>query len=244
MAEKFGDAAFTMAITDWLLDQMKRDFPNLRPDQAQLGRIGVDPDRWRADRRRPAGAGRIVTVGRLHSSKGHDVLLAAIKRLVDSGRDVRHTLIGTGPEKEALEAQVKRDGLGDRVTFTGSLSEDQIIEHFQTADLFVLASHAEPLGVVYMEAMSMGLPTIGTRAGGVGEIITDQVDGLLVPPNDAAALADAIAALLDDPAKAARLGAAGRKTIEQRFDARIGASSLFERVFGRLPPAGPTAAAT
>jgi colanic acid/amylovoran biosynthesis glycosyltransferase len=246
MAEKFSDAAFTMAITQWLLAQMKRDFPQLRPEQAQLGRIGVDTDKWRplaAVGAAPAGAARLVSVGRLHASKGYDVLLAAVKQLVDAGRALSLTIIGAGPERAALEAQARGAGLDRQVAFAGSLSEDEIVDRMRQADLFVLASHAEPLGVVYMEAMSMGLPTIGTSAGGVGEIITHDVDGLLVPPGDAPALAQAIVRLLDDPALRARLGAAGRATIERRFDARIGAQALYERLFGQAPPARAPAAA-
>jgi len=238
MAEKFGDAAFTIAITEWLLDQMKRDFPTLRANQACLGRIGVDTARWlQPESRPPSTAGRVITVGRLHASKGHDVLLGAIKLLVDSGRKVSLTMIGAGPDRDALEAQAVRDGLGAHVTFAGSLSEDQILAQLRVADIFALASHAEPLGVVYMEAMSTGLATVGTSAGGVGEIITKDLDGLLVPPGDARALAEALGKLLDDPALRARLGAAGRKTIERRFDARFGAATLYERIFGQAPPA-------
>jgi glycosyltransferase involved in cell wall biosynthesis len=104
------------------------------------------------------------------------------------------------------------------------------------ADVFVLASRFEPLGVVYMEAMALGLPTIGTDAGGVGEIITDEQDGLLVPPEDDERLAEAVARLLDDPALRQRLGANARRTIVERFDSRIGAAKFYERLFGAAPP--------
>lgn len=241
MAEKFADAEFTIAITEWLLRQMKRDFPALREDQAVLGRIGVDTDRWAPSKReseRGARPARIIAVGRLHPSKGYDVLLTAIKKLLDQGRDLALQIIGAGPEREALEAQVARDGIGGRVTFLGSLAEDRIIDHLDSSDVFVLSSHAEPLGVVCMEAMSMGVPLVGTAAGGVGEIVTDGVDGLLVPPNDADALAAAVARLLDDEPLRRRLAAAGRQAIIDRFDSRFGAASLYERMFGRPPPDG------
>jgi colanic acid/amylovoran biosynthesis glycosyltransferase len=241
MTEKFADADFTIAITQALLEQMKTDFPNLADQQRLLGRIGVDTDRWRPlegaarSDRGGAPAARIVTVGRLHASKGHDVLISAVRHLIDAGRAVSLTIIGAGPEREALESQVRQQGLAGTVTFAGSLSEDEIIEALRASDVFALASHAEPLGVVYMEAMAVGLPAVGTDAGGVREIITDGVDGLLVPPRDARALAGAIARLLDDPALRARLGAAGRRTIQQRFDARAGAATLYQRMFGALP---------
>jgi colanic acid/amylovoran biosynthesis glycosyltransferase len=110
------------------------------------------------------------------------------------------------------------------------------LDEMRRADLFVLASDAEPLGVVYMEAMSAGVATIGTAAGGVAEIITSGVDGVLVPPKDPAALAAAIAELSSDNERRARIAAAGRATIIEKFDARLGAATLYGRLFGTTPP--------
>ena len=258
MAEKFGQAEFTIAITQWLQEQVRRDYPDLREDQVVLGRIGVDTLKWKPlpgdDEIRGndnAGPLRIITVGRLHDSKGYDVLLNALGLLRERGVDFRLTMIGDGPERDALTAQ--RDGLGltEVVELTGSLGETQIIEAMRRSDVFVLSSHAEPLGVVSMEAMSMEVATVATDAGGVGEIITDGVDGELVPPGDAAALADALQGLAEDTERRRRLAHAGRRSIIDRFDSRRGAATLFERLFGRRPdgllavlePAGSTSAA-
>ncbi len=238
MREKFGEADFTIAITQWLLDQIRRDYPDLAPEQALLGRIGVDTRKWAPTSEpgsaRPAGV-RLLTVGRLHESKGHDVLIGALKILADEGKDVSLRIIGEGPRRQDLEALTASSRLSGRVEFLGSLSEDQIIAQMREADLFVLASHAEPLGVVYMEAMAMQVATIGTAAGGVGEIITDGVDGLLVPPGDPVGLADAIRRLMADEPLRLRLAAAGRQTIVDRFDSRIGAATLYERLHGQPP---------
>ena len=248
MREKFEEAVFTIAITQLLLDQIRRDFPTVRPDQALLGRIGVDTHKWIPCPRpqwseqamRPF---RVMTVARLHKSKGHDVLIQAVAELTAAGRDVTLDLIGAGPERETLERRVKEAGLGDRVIFHGSLGEDQVIQHLGRADAFVLASRAEPLGVAYMEAMALELPTIGTAAGGVSEIITDGIDGLLVPPGDSHALAAAIALVMDNTELAQRLGVNGRRTIVNRFDSRLGAAVLYERLFGHAPvPMVPRAA--
>ena len=239
MREKFEEATFTIAITQLLLDQIRRDFPMVRPDQVLLGRIGVDTSKWApcpGRRKRGTGSFRVMTLGRLHRSKGHDVLIQAVWELTAAGRDVTLDLIGEGPERGVLEQQARETGLGDRAIFHGSLGEDQVIEHLGCADAFILASRAEPLGVAYMEAMALELPTIGTAAGGVSEIITDGVDGLLVPPGDPCALAAAIALLMDDHELAERLGRAGRRTVVSRFDSRLGAAALYERLFGRAPP--------
>ncbi|HEX2730194.1 MAG TPA: glycosyltransferase family 4 protein [Polyangiaceae bacterium] len=238
MAEKFKDAKFTLAITEWLLDQCKKSFPELAPDQLLLGRIGVDTTSWPAKQEceplqgRPA---RLLTVARLHSSKGHDDLIRALGLLVAQGRDIQLRMVGDGPQRAELEEQVNSSGLKSRVTFTGSLAEDQIKDEMRQADVFALASHAEPLGVVYMEAMASGVPTVGTNAGGVGEIITSGEDGLLVEPKNPKALADAIAHILDNPDVWKKLALNGRRTIVERFDSRIGAATLFRRATGRDP---------
>lgn len=238
MSEKFQDADFTLAITEWLLAQLRKDYPELAPDQALLGRIGVDTDAWPpkeyiAERRSPF---HVVTVGRLHFSKGHDILISAVQKLIEEQCDVTLCLVGDGPQRAELEAQVNAAGLNERIRFVGSLAEDGVKEQLRRADAFALASHAEPLGVVYMEAMAAGVPTIGTAAGGVGEIITNGTDGLLVEPKNVDALARAIRQLIDDPELARSLAINGRRTIVERFDSRIGAATLYTRLMGVPPP--------
>jgi glycosyltransferase involved in cell wall biosynthesis len=95
-----------------------------------------------------------------------------------------------------------------------------------------------------MEAMALGLPAIGTAAGGVGEIITNEHDGLLVPPDDDEQLAAAVARLMDDPDLRQRLGRNARRTIVERFDSRIGAATLYERLFDTPPPSAPSTLAS
>jgi len=241
MGEKFADAEFTVAITQRLLDQIHRDYPRLGTSQAILGRVGVDTRRWFPNGRndRPGGKQvRLMTVGRLHASKGHDVLLRALGLLVDRGYDVSLRLAGTGPEGDRLQQLADQLGLEQRARFLSSVSEERISEELKTTDIFVLASHAEPLGVAYLEAMAMGVPTIGTTGGGVGEIITHGQDGILVPPNDPPALAQAIVDLMADDARR-RIGQSGRAKIVRCFDSRLGAATLYERFMGSPPPGQP-----
>ena len=242
MFQKLSDAEFTVAVTDWLLVQMRSDYPTLRADQAIMAHHGVDTKRWkpRQDLDLLDSQGQsfqVITVGRLHHSKGHDVLIRSIKLLLDGGRKVNLKIVGAGPEESALKSLVQDLGLTEVVTFTGSLSEDQIIDLMHQSDAFALASDAEPLGVVYMEAMAAGIPAIGTNAGGVPEIISHREDGLLVPPQDETALAEALACLMDDPQLRQQLSQNGRRTIVERFDSRLGAATLYERLYG-TPPIG------
>lgn len=243
MGRKFGESAFTVAITQWLFDQVRQEMPELREDQLILGRIGVDTTKWTppppevgnggADDQEGARATQLICVGRLHESKGHAVLLDALAKVPGAAL----TIVGDGPERSNIEAQIATLGLADRVTLTGSVAEHEIIALMREADLFVGPSHAEPLGVVYMEAMAMGVATIGTAAGGVGEIIDSGVDGLLVPPRNPEALASAIQSLIDDPARRQQIARAGRASVVKNFDARIGAATLYERLHGHAPAA-------
>jgi colanic acid/amylovoran biosynthesis glycosyltransferase len=235
--EKFERSAFTIAITRKLIDEVNRDLPPLSPGKLLLGRIGVDT---RVNKPDPSIERRgIVTVARLHFSKGHDTLIRAVGLLRDRGAATTLRIAGAGPQKDELEALVRELKLGDMVTFLGSIGDAAVVQELQRAQVFALASHNEPLGVAYMEAMACGTPTIGTAAGGVGEIITNEADGLLVPPQNAAALADAIERVLGDASLGERLSTAGRQKIIDQFDSRIGAKTLYERVFGSLEGVAP-----
>jgi glycosyltransferase involved in cell wall biosynthesis len=146
--------------------------------------------------------------------------------VLDRGCTARLTNLGSGPEQASQEALARELDLGDHLHLAGSMPEDEVRKALADADMFLLPSHAEPLGVVVMEAMAMGVPVIVTRAGGVAEIVTDGVDGLMVPPGDAPALAEAVLALANDPQRGVELGAAGRRSVVERFDARVGARKL------------------
>ncbi|KZD12522.1 glycosyltransferase family 4 protein [Oceanibaculum pacificum] len=166
---------------------------------------GTDP----ADPARGSGgpALGLLTVGSLTPRKGHDVLLTALARL--RHRDWRLTLAG-GARDPATARRVKEfienNDLPDRVSLVGEIDEAALARLYDSADLFVLASHYEGYGMVFAEALARGLPVIGTTGGAIPTTVPREA-GLLVPPGDAPALADALARVLDDPALLARLRA-------------------------------------
>ena len=237
MREKFHDAKFTVACTDWMVAQIRRDYPELPLSAYGMCRVAVDIRKWTAVKRTPAADGflRVLSVSRLVASKGQDDLLKAIALLTKRGHRVRLRIGGNGPELELLQKLAAELGIADLVTFLGSLPEEQYLEEMRNTDLFVLASHGEPMGVVYMEAMATEAGTIGTSAGGVGEIITSGVNGLLVPPKNPDALADGIEKLLMDPQLRQTLGEAGRQTILRNFDSRFWAGDMYRRIYGVMP---------
>jgi colanic acid/amylovoran biosynthesis glycosyltransferase len=242
MASKLGESDFTVVNAEWLREQVLEDYPRLRPAQVLLARPGVDTRKWvprdgvRGDEVRDDSRFRLVTVARLYHGKGHDTTIRAVARLRDSGHGVRLQIVGGGPEHGSLRSLVEQLKLQDMVELSGSVAENDVMAFLRDADAFVLASRFEPLGVAYMEAMALGLPTIGTAAGGVGEIITTELDGLLVPPEDDERLAAAIARLIEDPELRRLLGTNARRTVVERFDSRIGAAKLYERLFKEAPP--------
>ena len=229
MAAKLGYAAFTISTMRWVKAEVDARFPPAVAVRCHYAPVGVDTDLWRPEPRpqhAPGEPARLLCVGRLHASKGFDVALRALRLVVDHGVDARLAILGDGPERSALTALTHDLSLHDRVEFKGSVAETAVRRALAEADIFLLPSHAEPLGVVVMEAMAMGTPVIVTKAGGVMEIVTDGQDGLMVPPGAPSPLAQAIAALVADPGRRAALAAAARRSIVERFDARFGARTL------------------
>ncbi|GIX21531.1 MAG: glycosyl transferase [Gammaproteobacteria bacterium] len=181
---------------------------------------GVDSHRFHPEgpRRRPCGTeGRalIGCAGRLEGIKAPLVLLEACARLHAAGRDVHLLWIGDGRLRGAFEARAAALGLAERVTVTG-LSE-AVPEWLRGLDVFALASFNEGVSNTVLEAMACGLPVVATRVGGNPELVCEGETGLLVPAGDAAALAEALAAYLDDAARCAAHGAAGRRRVERCF---------------------------
>ena len=161
----------------------------------------------------PAVPHTVLTVARLDPQKGlHDLVAAAA--LVPEARVM---VVGEGPERPALETEIARLGLGDRVHLLGFRSD--VPDLLAASDLFVLPSLFEGLPLSILEAMAAGKPVVATAIGGNDEAVVDGATGLLVPPGDPQALADAIRALLRDPERRRRLGEAGRRRAEAEFSA-------------------------
>jgi glycosyltransferase involved in cell wall biosynthesis len=154
----------------------------------------------------------IGTVANLRATKGYpDLLVAAAKVLANgspNASDVRFVALGQGPMEQELREQAARLGLGDRFRFLGYRPD--AVEVMAAFDIFCLPSLHEGLPVALMEALVLGIPVVATDVGGTGEIVTDGRDAVLVPPGDPERLAAALIALVGDPERRRRIGAAGR----------------------------------
>jgi glycosyltransferase involved in cell wall biosynthesis len=247
LEDKIARAEFIVCISEW-----HRQFyleHGARPEQLFIAYCGIDPD-WfypPADKAAPAQRPyRILSSGRLVEKKGFGILLQACKVLADRGERFECVIGGSGELEADLKRQVEREGLADRVTITGkALLQEKIVEFMHGGDVYVLpcvwASDRDVDGLpqMLMEAMASGLPAISTRLVGIPDLILHERTGLLVEPNSAVELADAITRLMRDRPLAQRLAVDGRRFVLERFDLRNCLEPLIERYRQRL---GMTAA--
>ena len=236
---KWRHAAFATIITEKLLAEMQAELGADLPDRLVVQPMGVDIEALaRVEPYQPVGAGqvlRLFSCGRLNIVKGHQDLMQAVAILIARGIDVQLEIAGEDDAggqgyRQELSAHLLDLNLQDHVTLLGAIDADKVRDKLQGAHIFALASWSEPLGVAYMEAMACGVPTIGTNAGGVPELIEDGVDGCLVPPQNPEALADMIEAIANDPDYAVTLGQKGRDRIVSGFRSTLGAEVLLREI--------------
>ena len=175
-------------------------------------RYGLDPaSRW------------LLSVSRLAPHKGIDTVLRALSSLSGTESDVKYAVVGTGEGRREIEALAGHLGVADRLLLLGGVPDADLPALYNLAHVYVGASRrtahsVEGFGIALAEAASAGRPVIAGRSGGIPEAVRDGVTGLLVNPESAEEVADAIRRLLRDPALAARLGAAGRGEIERYYN--------------------------
>lgn len=208
------------------------------PDPGRLiGPDGSAPDR-------PV---KLLGVARLVAKKGVDTLLDALQRL-PADLHWRYIHIGKGSETDLLKAKARDLGLTDRIDWQGAQAQDEVIAAYREADLFIMASRIaadgdrDGLPNVLMEAGSQELPAVTTSVSAVPELITDGLNGLLVPPEDPPALAAAIETLARDPMRRRQMGQDARRTVLERFAMEPGLDRLATRLQDEIEAAPPKAA--
>lgn len=230
LREKIADSAWGVTCTRQGYGRLAALAPAGDPGRVSLVYHGLDLARFPAPPERTADRAPVVfvAVGRAVAKKGFDDLLDALALLPADGPDWRLVHVGGGGLRDALQAQAERLGIAARVRFAGSMAQDGVIAELRAADVFVLPckegedGDRDGLPNVIMEAATQALPIVSTRFAGVPEFVRDGVEGLLVPPGDARALAGALETLAADPALRRRLGeAARRRTGDFSFAAGI-----------------------
>jgi glycosyltransferase involved in cell wall biosynthesis/protein-tyrosine-phosphatase len=188
--------------------------------------VARDRDTVRRELGIAPGVLTIGTAGRLSPVKAQGDLIRAARRIIEKAADTRFVIVGDGPLRDALTTTAAQLGVDSACCFVGSRPD--ILDLVGAMDIFVLPSLHEGIPMALLEAMALGKPVVATAVGGVPEVLTDRVNGLLVPPRDDAALADACLALAADRPWAQSLGATARRTVAERFSHDLSGETLLD----------------
>jgi len=191
----------------------------LDPTKAWVIRPAVDPQFFYppSSTLRQDGCFHIVSTGSLIWRKGYEYALLAIRRLVDMGVPAEFEIIGEGPERQRILYTIDDLGLCGYVHLLGQLSPEQVRERLQQADTFLLSSLSEGISNAVLEAMSCGLPVVTTDCGGMTEVVTNGVEGFVVPVRDPDTMANRLQALWENPELRSAMGAAARERVVREF---------------------------
>jgi glycosyltransferase involved in cell wall biosynthesis len=201
------------------------------PNGIDVARFDVSRSRARRELGLEENTRVVVTIGRLSEQKGHSVLLHALSRLLARHPETTLLIVGEGPLRPRLERLAEELRLAERVRFLGVRSD--VPRVLAASDVFALSSLWEGLPMVMLEAMAARVPCVATSVGGIPEAMRNRDEGLLVPPNDAEALAAALTECLENDDMAGRLAKRARARVERDFSARRMAgeyASLYEEL--------------
>jgi len=237
LEHKVRAAAFAITISAFNREVMVQECGEDLRRRIHVVHCGVDPAVFAPGAPDAhAGAGgsvlRLLCVASLEEVKGHRILIEACAELVARGVRLRCDLVGEGPQRREIEAQIAAAGLGDAVRLHGNLPRPVVSRMMAAADIFCLASvptrdgKREGIPVVLMEAMATGLPVVSSRLSGIPELVEDGVVGVLVEPRDSLGLAAVLEQLAGDPDRRHALGQAGRRRVEMHFDLHQNARRL------------------
>ncbi len=238
-------AAFVVTVSDWSREVLAQEFPDLTSKFVRIHN-GIDLTEFRPAHEQSDNGGtpRILSIGRLIPFKGFETLVDACGELVREGVAFECRIIGDGPLRESLAKRIMDHGLEGCVQLLGPQTQERVRAEMERASLFVLASRVaedgacDVLPTVITEAMAIGRTVVSTNVAGIPEQVIDGVNGLIVPPNDPAALAAAMIKPLQDSDLRKRMGTAARARAEEMFDVRKSAAQLrlhFEQSVSSLP---------
>jgi colanic acid/amylovoran biosynthesis glycosyltransferase len=235
LSEKTRRARFVVCISDFARSQLMALSDPETWDKFHVIHVGIPIEQFTSSRNGDSeDAPRVLCIGRLVPEKGQAVLLEAVALLAERGHIVEVTFAGDGPSRPTLERLVDRLGIGSQVSLPGAVGQEQLHSLYESASIFCLASFAEGVPVVLMEAMGMQVPVVSTRITGIPELIEDGRTGLLVAPGRPDQLADAIERLIADPSLVRELRARAREKVVADFNAKTSAKQLHALFAERL----------
>lgn len=218
LAEKMRTAKFICCIGYYAQSQLQRLVDYSLWNKFFVSPLGVDPSRFSPRTEPDSDRFEVLCVGRLVAAKGQHVLVSAVEKLAKEGRNIHLRLIGAGPDTDSLRERIRNSHLDDFVTLEGIVNQDQIRNFYAQSHVFALASFAEGIPVVLMEAMAMEIPCITTNITGIPELIESGETGILVIPSDVEGLVNALKKLMDDKPLRLRMGKAGRVKVLCAYD--------------------------
>ena len=250
---KLDDATFSVVCSGYFCRHLQQEIGLKRPSDVHLNYHGLDPRvmKLAADKLFKApdadGVLRLVSIGRMVPTKGHDTLLQACGHLRNQHKiKFELQLIGSGPEQESLVSMAASLGIEDAVVFRGGLAFEDVLATLQQSDVFCLAPRLIPghppdgIPNVIAEAMALRLPVVTTRVSAIPELIEHETSGLLVEVDDDLAMAEALAAIATDSALAERLAEEGFAKVSDLFNQDQNIDELlqlFEQYTGYVPTA-------
>jgi colanic acid/amylovoran biosynthesis glycosyltransferase len=222
LRSKLAAAKAVVTVSDYNVAYLRRTF-GVAASTVRRVYNGLDLDRFpfTAPTSRPP---MIVAVGRLVEKKGFADLITACAQLREQGREFRCMIIGSGPLRDALHAQIEQLGIGCHVELLGPRPQSEVVQHVRDAAVFAAPcidgadGNRDGLPTVLLEAMALGTPCVSTDVTGIPEIVRDGETGLLVTQRDVAGLARAIDGLLAEPALGVALAERARRLMEDEFD--------------------------
>ena len=233
------DAEFVATETDFSTGYLQSKFPeSANKIHRVYNGLNLDPFRMANP---AAGSLEIISIGRLIPKKGFELLVNACNVLMSKGLQLNCRIVGSGPEHVPLRQLIDRLGLGKFIELTGPKAQPEIVDLLAQSNLFVFpavedgSGDRDNLPTVIIEAMASGLPVVATGLGGIGEIVTHQANGLIVPEGDVDALATAIGFLAEHAELRKSYGQNGLAVVKEKFRVETtvaGLIGLFRQYFG------------
>lgn len=236
LPEKIANAKFVATCTGYNKRHLSKLTGGRFDDKITCIYHGLDADIYLRDRLTMAASGPplILAVGQLKEKKGFTYLLKACRILCNQAREFVCQIVGEGPLRPELEAEIHRLSLEGVVILCGALPHQEVVGKYRQAAVLVLPAVISNTGDrdgipnVILEALAMEVPVVSTRHSGIPEVVIDNENGRLVPPGDEEALAEALAELLDEPETRQAMGRRGRQLVRERFDLERNARQLLK----------------
>ena len=221
LKQKLNAAKFLVTISLFNIDYLSRNLGDWVRNKTFMIHCGVNTKEYKSTEtilKNYLQSYKILQIGSLHWKKGQSYLLRAIKILTSEIESVQVNIIGEGKERRKLEKLINELNLTDKVFLLGAKTQSEVKNFLSSADCYLQTSVSEGIPVALMEALACELPVISTEITGIPELVIHRTTGLLIPPKNEEAIAEAIKFLMANPSLAKNYGEAGRKHVEQHFD--------------------------